>query len=353
VITLKRRFVISLVLVCFVVVGIIGTGCTAKNENASGTQNSESQKVYRWRYQIWDPSLNEIGAQSQLEMCERIKERSNGRLIIDVHVSGSLGYNGFDHHKVTSDGLIEMGEVLIPAMAELPEFALFTNLMYFKNLQDVYTAADAVMPELKNAMENKWNLVMLGLSGRPADILHSTKRPFSTLDSMKGAKIRSFSSMSTLWLEEIGAVAVVTPASEIYTALATGVVEGNFASPITHIDRKQYEVCQYTNLWPVSPVLHAVFVNRDAFNSLPSDLQEILVEEVQKERANIREKTINSDKPALEKLQNEHGVTIVEISEEELTKGREAGARVLNKWLAEQPERVSEMLNKIEEILGY
>lgn len=350
---MKRKNLIQVVLACLLAaVIIVAFGCSGGTSGETENQSESNEEVFRWTFQIWDSSLMEIGAESQVEMVERIRERSNGRLIIDLAVAGSLGYNGFDHHKVTSDGLVEMGEIMGAALIEVPEFGLFSHMMFFKSIQDVYKAADFVMPELEKALEEKWNVKLLGLSGRPPNLLHSTNKPFPTYESLRGATIRAWYPAMTEWVEEVGAIPVVTASSEIYTALSTGVIEANFSSPITQVDRKHYEVCEYTSTWPVTPVLHVVVVNRDAFNKLPNDLQKILVEEVHAERMRIRERTMDSETVYLKELSN-LGVTIVEVPEEELAKGREAGKRVRERWLAEQPERIVNMHDEIIELLGY
>ena len=52
-----------------------------------------------------------------------------------------------------------------------------------------------------------------------------TNKPINKLADLKGTKMRSHSTLAT-WLAEAGASVMFVPATELYTALTTGVVDG-------------------------------------------------------------------------------------------------------------------------------
>ncbi len=284
-------------------------------------------------------------------MANAIFERSGGRLLIDVYPVTALGYSGFTHHRVAGEGLIEMGEAISAAAREVGVFGVFSHVLLFENAEDSIIGWDIAKPLLDKGAAS-FNTKLLAAVMRPLDVIHSTKKPFPTLDSMKGIKIRAWNDLIASWLTEIGAVPVVIPYAERYTALATGVVDANFASPVSQIDTKDYEVAPWTNLWPVTVPIYTTFVNLDAFNALPKDLQDILLEEGAKMEADVRAELLGTAQPSLDKLEG-FGVTIVEVAPAELEKGRLAGELVQARWLETAGPEANELIIKVKEALGY
>jgi TRAP-type C4-dicarboxylate transport system substrate-binding protein len=285
-------------------------------------------------------------------MAKAISERSGDRLHIDVSPSGVLGYSGFTHHRVTGEGLLEMGETVSAAAIEVPAFGAFSHVWLFKNAEDAMKGWNAVKPELDQAA-GKFNTKVLAAMFRPLDVLHTTKRPFPTLESFKGAKIRSWHPLLSDWLKEAGAVPMVIPYAERYTSLATGVVEGNFASPVSQLDNKDYEACKYTHSWVGSVPIYVTFVNLAAYNALPPDLQKILTEEAAKmERDVTKQHLVPGAEGALKKLRS-LGVNIVEVSPEEMAKGMQAGKAVQKRWTEKVGQEGGIVLEKVRKAIGY
>jgi TRAP-type C4-dicarboxylate transport system substrate-binding protein len=312
----------------------------------------EPAKTFHWRFAIYDPSLSTVAGLGHVKMAKAIFERSGGRLQIDVSPAGVLGYSGFVHHRVTGQGLLEMGETVSAAVIEVPAFGAFSHVWLFKNAEDALKGWNAVKPELDKAAAT-FNTKVLAAVFRPPDMLHTTKRPFPTLESFKGAKIRSWHPLLSDWLKEVGAVPMVIPYAERYTSLATGVVEGNFASPVSQIDTKDYEVCKYTHTWLGSVPIYVTFVNLGAYSALPPDLQKILTEEAAKMESEVTKKfLVPGAVEAINRLRG-FGVTIVEVSPEEIAKGMLAGKAVQERWMAKVGSEGRAVMEKVRKAIGY
>lgn len=82
------------------------------------------------------------------------------------------------------------------------------------------------------------------------------------------------------WLGPVGANPIQAPAQEWYTSMQTGVYEGgiNYIDGIVNLSL--YEVADYfTDMQFGSVPLGAININLDAWEELPSDIQDIMVEE--------------------------------------------------------------------------
>lgn len=109
-------------------------------------------------------------------------------------------------------------------------------------------------------------------------LLH-TKQPVTTLEQLKGMKIRS-TGLSAKVTEALGAVPVAMPQGQTYEALQKGVVEGTFAPIETLKGWKQADVIKYTTDCFDIGYTTAMFVvmNLKKWNSLPADVRKVMEE---------------------------------------------------------------------------
>lgn len=307
-------------------------------------------KAERWRFAIYDPTLESILGRVWTAFAKSVGERTGGRLTIEVHPAGALGYSGFTHHQVVGDGLIEMGETIVAGALEIKPFSVFAHMMLFENEVQAGQAWDAAKDLLEKAGA-RINARPVAALPRPPDFLNTTRRPFDKLETFKGARLRSWNAIMSDWLRRVGAEPVAIPYAERYTALSQGVVEGNFASPITQLDTKDYEVTRYTNLWPGPVPIYITFVNVAKLNALPPDVQKILMEEVAKAEAAGRKQLYGSMEPSLKQLADK-GVTVVRPPAAELARGRQVADQVMEEWRKGAGDLGNEVLDRVLKALG-
>jgi TRAP-type C4-dicarboxylate transport system substrate-binding protein len=331
--------------VCLVVVAALllaGSG--------SASVATASEKPERWRFAIYDPTLESILGQIWVNFGKTVTERTGGRLTIEVYPAGALGYSGFTHHQVVGDGLLEMGETIVAGALEIRPFSVFAHMMLFEDEIQAGRAWDASKDLLEKAAA-RINVRPVAAMPRPPDFLNTTRRPFERLDTFKGARIRSWNAIMSDWLRRVGAEPVAIPYAERYTALSQGIVEGNYASPISQLDTKDYEVTRYTNLWPGPVPIFITFVNVKRFDSLSPEVQKILTEELAKAEAAGRKHLYGSMEPSLQEL-TKRGVTIVRPTAAELARGRQIADQVMAEWRKEAGDLANEVLDRVLETLG-
>ena len=104
-----------------------------------------------------------------------------------------------------------------------------------------------------------------------------TQEPIRKAADFQGHKYRTFGSFLDLF-ELLGAPSVFVPHGEIYTAIATGTVEGAATSPAAMFGIKLYEQVNYI----VQPELIGCYndqmlMNMDIWNSLDEDMQQLFI----------------------------------------------------------------------------
>ncbi|RTE64768.1 C4-dicarboxylate ABC transporter substrate-binding protein [Amphritea opalescens] len=104
-----------------------------------------------------------------------------------------------------------------------------------------------------------------------------TKKEIKSVADFKGLKIRAPGAYGK-FLRNLGASPVSLAWSEIYTSLATGVIDGSIGSNmIDHRDGNHVEVAKYMYRLPLAGAqVLPIVVNRSAWKKLPEDLQAVV-----------------------------------------------------------------------------
>lgn len=104
-----------------------------------------------------------------------------------------------------------------------------------------------------------------------------TKKPINSIADFEGLKIRAPGAYGK-FLRHLGASPVSLAWSEIYTSLATGVIDGSIGSNmIDHRDGNHVEVAKYMYKLPLAGAqVLPIIVNRSAWKKLPEDLQVVV-----------------------------------------------------------------------------
>ncbi|MGY0398441.1 MAG: TRAP transporter substrate-binding protein DctP [Ostreibacterium sp.] len=101
-----------------------------------------------------------------------------------------------------------------------------------------------------------------------------TKKPINSIKDFEGLKIRAPGAYGK-FLRNLGASPVSLAWSEIYTSLATGVIDGSIGSNmIDHRDGNHVEVAKYMYKLPLAGAqVLPILINKSAWDKLPEDLK--------------------------------------------------------------------------------
>lgn len=173
---------------------------------------------------------------------------------------------------------------------------------------------------------------MLYIHAHGPGLLH-TKKPVSTLEDLKGMKIRS-TGLSAKITEALGGVPVAMPQSDTYEALQKGVVEGTFTPIETLKGWKQAEVVKYTTDCTGVGYTTGMFVvmNLDKWNALPEDIKKIL-EEVSNEWIDVHGAVWDSSDQEGREYTLSLGNKIIPLTEEENNRWAEAVKPIIDEYI--------------------
>ena len=278
----------------------------------SGTKGSASKRLI---YSIFFPPTH-IHSQLAAEWAEELEKRSEGRLTVDLFYGGSLTKPDQCYQGVI-DGISDLGmSCFAYTRGRFPVLeGLDLPLGYPDGITATHVANEGV-EKYRNELKGSADTRILYVHAHGPGILAS-KNPVKSLDDLAGMKIRA-TGLSSKIVEALGGVAVGMSQGETYDALQKGVVTATLCPIETLKGWKQGEVISAITDASAIGYTTAMYVtmNRQTWESLPEDLQDIITE-VSSEWIPLHGQAWNdADDEAIE-LMEEMEREFVDLSEEE------------------------------------
>ena len=212
-----------------------------------------------------------------------IAERTNGQIDISLVSYAELGIAGPDVMNLVGNGTLPLAEIATPYVAgELPALEVPWLWGLYPDFKSNYDVSTAVLPELNELIQKQTGgAVPIAQFWAVPDesIFFFTKTPMRTLEDFEGQKFRSFGGAISDMIEGMGADGQFVAFSEVYVAMERGILDGGLTSTTGAVGGRWYEVIDHmTGSFPIFTPLF-MYMNRDQFDRLPPDFQQILLEE--------------------------------------------------------------------------
>jgi len=211
---------------------------------------------------------------------KRVKEMSGGRIEITAYPPGAL-VGTFDMLDAVGKKVVEIGygaQIYWKGMFPFTEWTWGVPFAFDVLDHYDYLWWEAGLIDLVREAFATKNVFFLGPIYSDEWGATMSRKPIKSLKDYKGLKIRSFGIAAEIWKMN-GAGIVRLPGEELYTGIATGVIDGvNWGSPYGMVATKLHEVAKYyCGPSLIQYDMEDMFINMDAWKSLPKDLQECLV----------------------------------------------------------------------------
>ena len=248
-----------------------------------------------------------------------IKECSQGRLEMEFYPSAQLGDKASTFEGLMA-GTIEMTECAASDLSVFNDIWSVFSLPYLwdSDIQAVNTVSDeAVRKVLEADAENNGFKIIAWTSIGSRSIVNS-KHPVKTVDDMKGLKIRCMEDpILAEAINALGAIGTPMPASEVYTALQQGTIDGTDHTPANVAANSWYEICKYYSLTEHFTIPDPVFVSKAWFDRLSPEDQAALIEAGQKFADKWNNEIWPSADAAGLKVLKEKGMEILDVDKEQ------------------------------------
>jgi tripartite ATP-independent transporter DctP family solute receptor len=246
------------------------------------------------------------------KLAELAKEKSNGRIIVEIYSGGQLG----DWRDAIEGLSMGINEIVLESLGTLDAYSDMANIdavpYLYRDIDHFMKAWYGPIGEkILKTVGDEGNFKLLGPQNRGVRIVTS-KVPFKNLAELKGLKLRvpNIQVYIETW-KTLGATPTPLAFTETFTAIQQNTVVAQENPIILSYNSSFYDVCKYlieTN--HVFSVDLFIF-NKKYFEGLPADVQKILTEAANEAAQwhNAEFFRIESD---YKKKFQEQGVTIIE-----------------------------------------
>ena len=264
----------------------------------------------------------------------KVKEKSQGRMEIRFHPASSL-YPGPELIPALLDGRAEIGPILASYLTDVLLEMGPLELPFMTGSGEEHKKAAFQLRPFYTEMLAKKGLKLVAMSTWPSQQIFSTV-PIRTVADWKGKKIRVYGADSANISRLLGAAPVNIAFGEVYSALEKKTVDGAMTSATNAEPMKFFEVAKFIDYWYLAGAAQEwMVVNNKAWDALPKDLQQIVLDSVKE--SNLEEKEWGDAIAAEEKARKripELGMTIVDPSKEEIAKARQIAKAAWDTWLS-------------------
>jgi len=297
---MKYGKVLGVILACLLIASVLAAGCAAP----------APEKTWRLSFAHGRP-VGEIEDVLFHRAADAIAERTNNRVQITIYPARQLG----DTYEVTdgiAEGSIDMGVGLLTDAYD-PMFSLQYLDYLFLNVEDareaqypggwMYELLSPVAEGVGIKILAPWWIGIVGLS--------NTKHPVRTPADLEGIKVRCWpTELATRVWKNYGADVIGMPWGEVFTSFQLGTIDASWNSPHSTYMFFRDIIKHYThlqNMYESNPLM----MNLATWNSLPSDIQTVISEEIQASALIFNDNVVQREIDDMNTLETEHGVQVI------------------------------------------
>ncbi len=302
----------------------------------------------------WDMHLNygqnNFHSQGAQRFADRVKEVTNGQLVIRLHPGAALGFKGPELLRAVAEGQLSISEIPTGMVeGDAPVLALTAQPFLSTNSFEQRLLYQLAKPTYRKVLK-KFNQFTLYTSVWPFSGIY-TQRPVQSVSDLKGLKMRVYDGTGLSFGKLTGIAARKMPFSEVYPAMKAGLLDSMYTSSVSGVDAKSWEILDYFTRINILGPVNMINVNLDAWNKLPRDIQRAVEEVAIQMEDEMWNLTGDMDRNSTKTLK-EKGVKVLEVNQKFRVELDEVGQKLRDQWLKKAGKDAQEIIslyNKITE----
>jgi TRAP-type C4-dicarboxylate transport system substrate-binding protein len=334
---LKRAFVLLTV----AVVTLLSISCLIS------CAAPEAEEPVILRVSTFTPPMDVTSMEAEA-MAERFNERAGGKYIMEVHHSEELVKQPESFDAVRT-GVVEMCYWPIGLAGGVDIRFSSAEIPFLYNNVDAHSAAqEPLLPLYSEILEENFNQKALS-SYNSGGFQVGGNKPVKTLEDWDGLLVQSVSPLCADVIDILGGSPVFIPFIEGYTSLEKGVVDASLLTTFTWEQWRVYEVAHYLTLTYILPASCMMSINLDVWNSLPKNIQDILLEESQQMGRAVDSALVKQEEEAPAHLA-EYGMEIYNLDEAERDRWQELLRPYNEKLIADMGEFGQKLMQVVDKV---
>lgn len=305
------------------------------------TQPAAAPSVHEWKMvTTWPKDFPGLGTGANY-LAELIEKMSNGRIKVTIYGAGQL-VGAFEVFDAVSRGTAEMGHgasYYWRGKAEAVQF--FAAVPFGLTAQEMnawfYHGGGL---ELWTKVYAPFNLVPLAAGNTGVQMGGWFNKEINSLADLRGLKMR-IPGLGGSVLEAAGGQPIALPGGEIFAALESGAIDATeWVGPFNDLAFGFYKIARYYYYpgWHEPGTALEAIINKDAFDALPADLQEIVRAAAQVANQDMLADFTANNNRALQVLINEHNVEVRRFPQSVLNELAVISNRLLEEFAAKDPQ---------------
>lgn len=273
---------------------------------------------------------------------DEVRAATDGALDIKVHSAGSLVKHPEIKNAVRK-GLVPIGEFFLSRLSnENPVFGIDSIPFLATNYDDAQRLWQASRPTIEKQLERQRLKVLFSVPWPPQGLY--TKNAVSSLDDLKGVKMRAYNALTERLAQLSGAVPTQVEVPDIPQAFATGQVEAMITSPSTGANSKAWDfVSNFVDVQAWIPK-NIVVVNQKAYDKL-SDSAKAAIDKAAKEAEARGWEASKAETAAKIKILKDNGMKVSAPTAGLLDGLKKAGGEMAQDWAKAAGEQGQEILS--------
>ena len=287
---------------------------------------------------------NDKPTQLNRAFAEDVAAATGGRLRITVFAGGELPYKAPDVVRAVATNQVQMGDVAVGfAAGDVPEVNVLSMPFLCTSYEHFDRALPEIAPILSGVMKERYRLETGVQWTMPPQNLW-LNRPMSSLDDVKGLKIRTWNPEQVKMIQLLGGSPVSITSAEVIPALERAAIDGAITSALSANDWRAYDIVKTGYMVNMTMGHQMMLLNGDQFAALPDDIRDILRAKIDEWAPKYNSMSLEGDVAARENLRA-NGVTLVEPSAQDMQQARELLSPFWAEWAQTQGEVGSQLLD--------
>jgi len=315
-------------------------GCGSETTVSMSEGTADAQQTFKWKLvTTWPKNYPGLGSAPE-NFAKQVNAMSGGRLTIKVFGAGQL-VPAFEVFDAVSQGTAQVGHgASYYWTGKTRAAAFFTSVPFGLNAQEMngwlhYGGG----LELWRELYEPFNLIPFAAGSTGVQMAGWFNREINSMDDIKGLKMR-IPGLGGDVITRAGGVSVTMPGGELYTSMQTGVIDATeWVGPYNDLAFGFHQVAKYYYYpgWHEPGPILELIVNKDAYASLPADLQAIIEGAARVVNQDMLDEYTARNNSALVELVETHGVDVRKLPDDVIVELRRLSAEVVEE-LAEETE---------------
>ncbi len=312
--------------------------------------NADARRPLKLRLGFAISTNHSIG-QGYLKFAEIVKEKSGGKIQVEVFGNAVLG-NDRTLGEAVQSGTLPLVSLPTPALAGFHKNFMVLDLPYVTSAENTTKFLDALqngeLGEEIRKIANSIGLEPLIYSDYGYRSFQSVKKPVNSISDLRGMKIRTTDSpIEVAIADSFGMIPTPIAWSEVYTALAQGVVDSVSNTAAMSHEAKHSEILKYATDTKQTYSMHHLFMNKEKWDALTDEQRKILRESATEAMAWQHALANKREADTLAQWEKS-GIKIAHFSDEERKKLVEQTQKVRDRFMKDLPPKLLQLIEETQ-----